>query len=88
MCAWPQIADELKSVVNNARQASLVHLATDALPDMPTDATAYIQVVEETAHAAAQLALDFDGLTRYVYCLQWALLAHCIAWERCTCRMF
>lgn len=55
-----QIAVELRRVVRHARQASVVHLAPEALPNMPTDVKAYIQSIEDAASAATQLVRDFD----------------------------
>lgn len=53
--------------MKEARQASLVHLAHDALPDLPTEAKAYIQRIEDTATAVKHLAHDYDTLDTYVH---------------------
>lgn len=74
--SWLQIADELRTVVKRARQASLVHLASEALPNMPTDATAYIQSIESTAEAATQLVQDYDNLYTYVHSVEWVVIDH------------
>ena len=61
-----QIAAELHAVVREARQASLVHLAPEALPNMPRDPVSFIQRVEDTAVALHLLGDDYDTVTTYV----------------------
>ena len=51
--------------MREARQAGRVHLALDALPEMPSVPAAYIGSIEDTAKAVRQLALDFDQLHKY-----------------------
>lgn len=53
-------------MVKEARQASLVHLAPHALPNLPKDAVSFIQKVEDTATAVNQLAQDYEGVSMYV----------------------
>lgn len=78
--SWLQIAKELRSVVEHARQASVVHLASDVLPNMPTDATAYIQSIEDTAAVADQLVQDYINLHTYVSTVDWVMMGHCNVW--------
>ncbi|KAL3144000.1 hypothetical protein ABBQ32_003808 [Trebouxia sp. C0010 RCD-2024] len=61
-----QIGAELHKVVKEARQASLVHLAPHALPNLPKDAVSFIQKVEDTATAVNQLAQDYEGVSMLV----------------------
>ena len=61
--------------MKHARKASVVHLASEALPKMPTDVTAYIQSIENTAEAATQLVQDYESLTTYVYSVDWVMIA-------------
>lgn len=59
-CTCLQVAAELHAVVREARRASLVHLAPDALPNMPRDPLSFIEMVEDTAVAVHLLADDYD----------------------------
>lgn len=60
------MASELWGVAKEARKATLVHLALDALPQMPPDSAKYIQSIEGTATAVRGLAIDLSQLKRYV----------------------
>ena len=78
--SWLQIADELRAVVKHARQATVVHLASEALPKMSTDAAAYIHIIEDTAEAASKLVDDYEGLHTYAYSADGVMLGHCTVW--------
>ncbi|KAL3149984.1 hypothetical protein ABBQ38_013340 [Trebouxia sp. C0009 RCD-2024] len=62
-----QIGAELYNVVKEARQASLVHLAPHALPNLPKNAVSVIQKVEDTATAVNLLARHYDSVSMYVF---------------------